>query len=53
MAADKGGKEVKKVFTLSIKESRLKLFYLGSFVVVLFLFGFMAGRLFTHGAQES
>ena len=40
-------KEVKSVFEIGIKENRMKLFYLGIFVAALFLFGFMAGRLFT------
>jgi hypothetical protein len=45
------GTAIKKMFELQIKESRLKLLFLGSFIAVLFLFGFVGGRLFTAPRQ--
>ena len=51
--AGEGAKEGKRVFEIGIKEKRMKLFYLGSFVAALFFFGFMAGRLFTGKRQGS
>jgi len=41
------GKEVTAIFPLRIRESKAKLLYLGIFVVSLFLFGVVVGRLFT------
>ena len=41
------GRQIERIFEIGIKENRTKFFYLGSFVAGLFLFGFMAGRLFT------
>ncbi|MGH7772187.1 MAG: hypothetical protein ACREQA_08095 [Candidatus Binatia bacterium] len=52
-AIDERREEVKKVFNFAIRENRLKLLYLGCFVVVLFLFGVMAGRLFTNRDRET
>ncbi len=43
------GKEIARVFELGVKENRMKLFYLGSFMAGLFFLGFIAGRLFTTG----
>ncbi|TAK05775.1 hypothetical protein EPO44_06350 [bacterium] len=43
------GKEIARVFELGVKENRMKLFYLGSFMAGLFFLGFIAGRLFTAG----
>ncbi|HWP57878.1 MAG TPA: hypothetical protein VNL14_08325 [Candidatus Acidoferrales bacterium] len=40
---DARGERGRKVFTLEIRESRLKLFYLGSFILALFLLGFSFG----------
>ncbi len=51
-AADGTGKEVTRVFTLRIKESRTKILYLGSFTVGLFVLGVIAGRLFTLPKHE-
>lgn len=48
-ALDEEGKKSKRVFKLRIRENRRKLFYLGGFVITLFLLGFTAGRLFTYG----
>ncbi|MFQ5539647.1 MAG: hypothetical protein ACE5FB_04550 [Candidatus Binatia bacterium] len=41
------GTEVSEVFPLHIRENRTKLLYLGIFVVSLFFFGVVIGRLFT------
>ena len=46
-ASGEAGKEIMRVFEIGVKESRMKLFYLGIFTAALFSFGFMAGRLFT------
>jgi hypothetical protein len=40
---DEKGERAQKIFHLSIKESRLKLFYLASFIAVLFVVGFCMG----------
>ncbi len=45
--ADPSKENIKRVFNLSVKEHRYKLFYLGCLLVVLFLLGLIAGRLFT------
>ncbi len=50
---DSVGNTAKRVFSLPIKESRTKLFYLGIFLTGLFLFGVMVGRLFTLRSGES
>lgn len=44
---------MERLFDIGIKENRVKLFYLGIFVVALFFFGFMAGRLFTSAGRIS
>lgn len=41
------GTEAKSVFELPIRENRQKLVFLGGFIAALFLFGLIAGRLFT------
>jgi hypothetical protein len=46
------GKEVSVIFPLRIRESKTKLLYLGIFVVSLFLFGVVVGRLFTTPNKE-
>ena len=46
------GKEASAVFPLRIRESKTKLLYLGVFVVFLFLFGVVVGRLFTTPNKE-
>ncbi len=46
-ALNGAGKEVTAIFPLRIRESKAKLLYLGVFVVFLFLFGVVVGRLFT------
>ena len=46
------GKDVSAVFPLRIRENRTKLLYLGIFVVSLFLFGVVVGRLFTTPNKE-
>ncbi|NIO11483.1 MAG: hypothetical protein GTO40_27075 [Deltaproteobacteria bacterium] len=46
-AVDGTGQTVKRTFSLPIKETRAKLFYLGLFSAALFVFGFWVGRLFT------
>lgn len=51
-ALDEKGVATKRVFELPIKESRQKILFLAGFVVVLFLFGFVAGRLFTRPRRE-
>ena len=51
--ADPQKEKAKKVFNLNIRENRLKLFYLGGFALLLFLFGFVAGRLFLHGDRHA
>lgn len=52
-AASGEKKEMKGLFALTVRENRRKLFYLGSSVAALFLFGFMAGRLFTGKGRDS
>jgi len=52
-SVDGVGNTVKRVFSLPIRESRTKLFYLGTFLTGLFLFGVMVGRLFTLRGSES
>jgi len=46
------GKDVSAVFPLRIRENRTKLLYLGVFVVSLFIFGVVVGRLFTTPNKE-
>jgi hypothetical protein len=46
-AFDDAGDGVKQVFPLRVRESRIKLAFLGAFLTGLFLFGLMVGRLFT------
>jgi hypothetical protein len=41
------GTEVSEIFPLRVRENRTKLLYLGIFVVFLFVFGVVVGRLFT------
>ena len=50
-ATGEEGTETKRVFDLEIKENRIKLFYLAIFALALFVFGFMAGKLFTGGKR--
>ena len=45
--ADPSKENIKRVFNLSVKEHRYKFFSLGCLLVVLFLLGLIAGRLFT------
>jgi len=52
-AVDGVGDRVKQVFPLRIRESRTKLVYLGTFLVGLFLFALMVGRLFTLRGRET
>ncbi len=52
-SVDSVGNTVKRVFSLLIRESRTKLFYLGTILTGLFLFGVMVGRLFTLRGSES
>ena len=52
-SVDSVGNTVKRVFSLPIRESRTKLFYLGTILTGLFLFGVMVGRLFTLRGSES
>jgi hypothetical protein len=47
------GDGVKQVFPLRVRESRTKLVFLGIFLVGLFLFGLMVGRLFTPRGREA
>ena len=49
---DPSREDMRRVFSLSIKEHRAKFFYLGSFTVALFLVGFIGGRLFTGLSRE-
>jgi len=51
-ALNGAGKEVTAIFSLRIRESRAKLLYLGVFVVFLFLFGVVVGRLFSTPNKE-
>jgi len=44
---------VKKVFELTVKEQRYKFLFLATFLAVLFLFGFIAGRFFTGARRKS
>jgi len=50
-ATGEEGTEIERVFDLEIRENRIKLFYLAIFALALFVFGFMAGRLFTGGKR--
>ncbi len=50
--ASEGGKEIQRTFELKIRERPRKFMYLALLVIVLFLFGFMAGRLLTHVGGE-
>jgi hypothetical protein len=45
------GSDVREIFELKVKERRHRFVFLATFIAVLFLFGFIAGRLFTpyHG----
>ena len=52
-AVDSVGNMDKRVFSLPIRESRTKLFYLGTFLAGLFVFGVMVGRLFTLQGKET
>ncbi|MBI2538975.1 MAG: hypothetical protein HYY83_10835 [Deltaproteobacteria bacterium] len=45
------GTGIERVFDLEIRENRMKLFYLAIFALALFVFGIMAGRLFTGGKR--
>lgn len=45
------GREIERVFDLKIREQPVKLFYLAAFTAALFIFGVVAGRLFTGGRQ--
>lgn len=51
-ATDKRWGEINRSFELRVAENRRKWFYLGSFVAALFVFGFMAGRLFTSRSPK-
>ncbi|MCZ6624156.1 MAG: hypothetical protein O7B35_07995 [Deltaproteobacteria bacterium] len=51
-ALNGAGKEVTAILPLRIRESRAKLLYLGVFVVFLFLFGVVVGRLFSTPNKE-
>ena len=50
-ATGEEGTEIERVFDLEIRENRIKLFYLAIFALALFVFGYMAGRLFTGGKR--
>lgn len=45
--ADPSKENIRRTFNLSVKEHRIKFFYLGCLLVVLFLLGLIAGRLFS------
>ena len=44
---------VQKTFELTVKEQRYKFLFLATFLAVLFLFGFVAGRFFTPYHRRS
>src|SRR5262249_36511557 len=47
------GRKVNKTFPLTIRENRLKWFFLGIFTVVLFAAGVLAGRIFTRSVPNA
>ena len=47
------GRKVNKTFPLTIRENRLKWFFLGVFSLVLFAAGVLAGRIFTRGVSNA
>ena len=47
------GRKVNKTFSLTIRENRLKWFFLGVFTLVLFAAGIIAGRVFTRGVSNA
>jgi hypothetical protein len=52
-SAEEKASGLKKVFELTVKEQRYKFLFLATFLAVLFLFGFIAGRLFTGTRHRS
>jgi hypothetical protein len=51
-AFGKNGEQLQKIFNLPIRENPLRLFYLGSFIVVVLVVGFVAGRSLNHAARR-
>ena len=47
------GRKVNKTFPLTVRENRLKWFFLGIFTVVLFAAGVLAGRIFTRSVPNA
>src|SRR5262245_21800336 len=47
------GRKVNKTFLLTIRENKLKWFFLGIFTLVLFATGVLAGRIFTRGVSNA
>ena len=47
------GRKVNKTFPLTIRENKLKWFFLGIFTLVLFATGVLAGRVFTRGVSNA